>query len=559
MSSLQVKNHAERIALSRALCDAILKDDAQLCKDIIEQGPELNLPVSERCNGCTPLILALEYGCIEIADLLIRKGATISGEACEDMGDHWGYTAFHFAAMGDEFSGVLDLLLDRSSDLNCICSPVHPVHIAIANGNDQALGKLLDRCFQTSKSHLSRRSSNNPTSWNSDTHRGFSCLAEVKIQSLDLDREWSLSKSYFISTDDVCGTPLHIAVYSDNCKAAALLLDHGANIESLDDQDRTPLHVAADSGNFEVAALLLNRGANPNARDKTLKTPSMLAAAEGSDGVLQLLKNLGADLTIRSDRGYTALHFALNFPDVRASLLDDRNALCEEDSYGYSLAQKAFSYTTPQDCAFFLNSHLELTACTLRMGSIIQTVAMLKSSILLKCILRRLHPEETAKLINFQAQAIGSPLYMTAAGGYARNTELLIEAGAEIDLEGGRLGTPLMGACESGHLRTVKILVRRGAMLSYLDKNGKEVSALAFAKYHPRVVRWLLVSRHTEQSRLCQTSDASTDGVGIVPWAGLASVPVFRPRAYRHSLLDHLHELGEFRKRYLGKVYYPPE
>ena len=474
------------------------------------------------------------------------------------MRRHRGYTAFHFAAMGDKFAGVLDLLLERSSALSCIWSPVHPVHIAIANGNHQALSKLLDRCFQTSNSHLSRRSPNNPTSWNSDTHTDFSCLAEVKIRSLDLDREWLLSGSYFISTDDVSGTPLHTAAYSDDCEAAALLLDHGANIESLDDQDRTPLHVAADSGNFDVAALLLNRGANPNTRDKALQTPSMLAAAEGCDGVLQLLKNSGADLTIRSDEGYTALHFAFDFPDVLALLLDDPKALGDEDCYGLSLAHKAFSNRRPHDYAFFLNSHLELTACTARMGSIIQAVAVSESSMLLKCVLRRLPPEETAKLVNFRAQAIGSPLYMSATGGYARNTELLIEAGAEIDLEGGCLGTPLMGACESGHLRTIKILVRRGAVLLYLDKNGKEASALAFAKYHPRVVRWLLVSRHTEQPRLCQTSDASTDGAEIVPWAGLASIPVFRPRAYQHSLLDHLHELGEYRKRYLGKVYYPP-
>jgi hypothetical protein len=160
-----------------------------------------------------------------------------------------------------------------------------------------------------------------------------------------------------------------------------------------------------------------------------------------------------------------------------------------------------------------------------------------------------------AQLVNFRAEVVGSPLYISASGGYARNAELLIQAGAMIELEGGHWGTPLMGACESGHLQTVELLVRRGAMLAYLNENGSVVSGLVLAKHHPNVVRWLLVLRYTEQQKLSNTLDGSSVGIVITPWAGVQRVEVFRPWAYQDSLFDHLLEQEAFRRRYFGRVY----
>jgi len=543
------------LALSSALYDAILADNLKLCEDLVEQNAELNLPVSEMCNGCTPLLVALRNRRVEVAELLIRKGATLSGEACERTYLYQGYTVLHFAVMNDKFAVILDLLLERSSILSWVSCPVHPVHVAVANFNNRALGKLLASCAQASHGRLGQRFTDGPTAWKIDISKGFSSLTEVQIWSLDLSWTWSLS--FDVSTHDISsGTPLHVAALVDNDDAVKLLLEHGAFIDSLDDQGRTPLHVAADSGSFDVAELLLSHAANPNARDKTLKTPIMLAAAKGQEDILRLLKNSGADLALRSLDGDTTLYFGLDFPNVLALLLENRCCLYEEDYYGNALILEAFRDKKTCSQSFILNSDVDITACTVRHGGILQSVALSESATLLKHILRRLPQDAMARLVNFRAQIIGSPLYISATRGHTRNTELLIEAGAMVELEGGRLGTPLMGACEAGHLQTAKILVRRGAKLVYPDKNGEEVSALALAKHYPLLVQWLLVWRHTEQLKLCNQPD---DGAGVVPWVGFATVEVFRPRAYGLSLLDYLLELGEFSKRYLGKVYYPVE
>ena len=67
-----------------------------------------------------------------------------------------------------------------------------------------------------------------------------------------------------------------------------------------------------------------------------------------------------------------------------------------------------------------------------------------------------------------------------------------------LNLDGGAEGTPLMGACKAGRLGVVKYLVRHGAILNY-EKHGVPVSAFDKAASYPKIQRWLLVERFTEQ------------------------------------------------------------
>lgn len=73
--------------------------------------------------------------------------------------------------------------------------------------------------------------------------------------------------------DSQGATPLHTAAWENQSAAAALLLDHGADIEFKDRRyHETPLNWAVIAGKVDVAKLLLQRGAKPN--------PDMLDEAE---------------------------------------------------------------------------------------------------------------------------------------------------------------------------------------------------------------------------------------------------------------------------------------
>ncbi|KAL8766047.1 MAG: hypothetical protein Q9209_007076 [Squamulea sp. 1 TL-2023] len=74
---------------------------------------------------------------------------------------------------------------------------------------------------------------------------------------------------------------------------------------------------------------------------------------------------------------------------------------------------------------------------------------------------------------------------------------VLLEAGADLEHEGGRHGSPLMGACATGRLAAVKFLTSKGAKIVY-ERDGVIVSALHAAKHFLEIMRWILVERFTK-------------------------------------------------------------
>ena len=72
-------------------------------------------------------------------------------------------------------------------------------------------------------------------------------------------------------------TPLHYATAHVQPQAISMLVEAGANLESVDSKDNTPLHYAAGYGRVNECRLLLNLGANPAAKNGTGKTPLDLA------------------------------------------------------------------------------------------------------------------------------------------------------------------------------------------------------------------------------------------------------------------------------------------
>ena len=88
--------------------------------------------------------------------------------------------------------------------------------------------------------------------------------------------------------------PLHSAVAGRRTDIVALLLDHGADVNSTQADDFTPLHEAAQNGLPDVTQWLLERGAAVNARLSSGKTPLTLALEAGHAAVAEQLRRAGA-------------------------------------------------------------------------------------------------------------------------------------------------------------------------------------------------------------------------------------------------------------------------
>lgn len=89
--------------------------------------------------------------------------------------------------------------------------------------------------------------------------------------------------------------PLHSAIANRRTAIAKLLIEHGADVNSVQADDFTPLHEAAQNGLLEITQLLLERGAHVNARLSNGKTPLALANEAHHVEVEEMLRRYGAD------------------------------------------------------------------------------------------------------------------------------------------------------------------------------------------------------------------------------------------------------------------------
>nr|XP_020451209.1 ankyrin repeat and SOCS box protein 12 [Monopterus albus] len=103
-------------------------------------------------------------------------------------------------------------------------------------------------------------------------------------------------------------TPLRTAAALGHLKCLELLLEHGAEIDSLDVKAQTPLFSAVSGKHLDCVVALLKAGADPNGSQYNNCCPVLLAVLEGQADVLQELLRFGAEVDVRPKLPYWATH-----------------------------------------------------------------------------------------------------------------------------------------------------------------------------------------------------------------------------------------------------------
>ncbi|XP_062917484.1 ankyrin repeat and SOCS box protein 12a [Mobula hypostoma] len=98
----------------------------------------------------------------------------------------------------------------------------------------------------------------------------------------------------------VPGTPLRLAAMRGHLKCLEILLDHGAEVDSLDVKAQTPLFTAVSGRHLDCVQALLRAGANPNGSIYNNSSPILVAAREGEVEILKELLEHGAEVNVRS-------------------------------------------------------------------------------------------------------------------------------------------------------------------------------------------------------------------------------------------------------------------
>uniref|UniRef100_A0A8C3FBV8 Ankyrin 1 n=1 Tax=Chrysemys picta bellii TaxID=8478 RepID=A0A8C3FBV8_CHRPI len=206
-----------------------------------------------------------------------------------------GFTPLHIAAHYENLN-VAQLLLNRGASVNFTPqNGITPLHVASRRGNVIMVRLLLDRGAQ-----IETRTKDELTPLHCAARNGH-----VRIMEILLDHGAPIQAKTKNGL-----SPIHMAAQGDHLDCVRLLLQYNAEIDDITLDHLTPLHVAAHCGHHRVAKMLLDKGAKPNARALNGFTPLHIACKKNHIRVMELLLKTGASIDAVTESGLTPLHVA---------------------------------------------------------------------------------------------------------------------------------------------------------------------------------------------------------------------------------------------------------
>jgi ankyrin repeat protein len=245
------------------------------------------------------------------------------------------------------------------------------------------------------------------------------------------------------------------AVKGKDVAAVEQLLEEGAGADTVDAEGNPALSYAINAlqagGTTDMVAMLLNNGADPDVLDNLGKAPLALAAKNGRLEAVQMLLDAGADVNTRfaigSANDKSPLIQAVENGHVEiVELLVARGADVQQ--------QESETHMSP---LHYAAAHDELEMITILL--------------------------ENGADLNAENDFQWTPLFSAARMGSVESVQALIDAGAEVDALSAEGRTPMMVLIERGRLggMTAKmmLLLDNGADPNLQDNNGD--TALHFA------------------------------------------------------------------------------
>jgi ankyrin repeat protein len=230
-------------------------------------------------------------------------------------------------------------------------------------------------------------------------------------------------------------TALHWAAYMDDADTTALLLRAGAKADVANNYGMTPLALAATNGNAGILQQLIKAGANPNGTVRAGETMLMLAARSGNVDAVKTLLIAGAQINASEAwNGQTALMWAA--AEAHGAVVE---ALIEG---GADMRARSNSGLTPFMFA-------------VRKGDMRSVRAMLAAG---------------ADVNEQRPGDFATPLLVAIINGHEDLVDLLLEKGANPNVEGGTTDLSVQGS----RARPFKIVLKTPSYRDQLKDVGTE-------------------------------------------------------------------------------------
>ncbi|XP_062837378.1 ankyrin-2 isoform X31 [Anolis carolinensis] len=424
-----------------ALHIAARKDDTKSAALLLQNDHNADVQSKMMVNrttesGFTPLHIAAHYGNVNVATLLLNRGAVV------DFTARNGITPLHVASKRGN-TNMVKLLLDRGGQIDAQTRDgLTPLHCAARSGHDQVVKLLLER--------------------------GALLLPRTKNRL----------------------SPLHMAAQGDHVECVKHLLQHKAPVDDVTLDYLTALHVAAHCGHYRVTKLLLNKKANPNTFALNGFTPLHIACKKNRIKVMELLVKYGASIHAITESGLTPIHVAAFMGHLNIVLLllqngASANFINIRGETALHMAVRA--------------GQVEVVRCLLRNGAMVDFRAREKQTSLhiasrlgkteiVQLLLQHMAYPDAATTNGY------TPLHISAREGQVDIASVLLEAGAAHSLATKKGFTPLHVAAKYGSLDVAKLLLQHHASPDSSGKNGLTPLHVA-AHYDNQKVALLLLEK----------------------------------------------------------------
>ncbi|XP_059387833.1 ankyrin-3 isoform X26 [Carassius carassius] len=507
--SLLLENDTKGKVRLPALHIAARKDDTKAAALLLQNDHNADVESKMMVNrttesGFTPLHIAAHYGNINVATLLLNRGAAVDFKARNDI------TPLHVASKRGN-ANMVRLLLERGARIDAKTKDgLTPLHCGARSGHEQVLEMLLDRgapilsktknglsplhmatqgdhlnCVQLLLHHevpVDDVTNDYLTALHVAAHCGHYKVAKVLVDKKANPNAKALNGF----------TPLHIACKKNRIKVMELLLKHGASIQAVTESGLTPIHVAAFMGHENIVTQLTNHGASPNTMNVRGETALHMAARAGQANVVKFLVANGADVDAKAKDNQTPLHISsrLGKPDIVQQLLQHGASPDATTTSGYTPLHLAARDGHKDVASILLDNKASLGITTKKGFTPLHVAAKYGKIEVAKLLLQKRAPPDAAGKSGL------TPLHVAAHYDNQKVALLLLDQGASPHAAAKNGYTPLHIAAKKNQMEIATTLLEYGADTNATTRQGISPLHLAAQEGNVDMVT-LLLARET--------------------------------------------------------------
>ncbi|XP_041315234.1 ankyrin-2 isoform X27 [Pyrgilauda ruficollis] len=521
-----------------ALHIAARKDDTKSAALLLQNDHNADVQSKMMVNrttesGFTPLHIAAHYGNVNVATLLLNRGAAV------DFTARNGITPLHVASKRGN-TNMVKLLLDRGGQIDAKTRDgLTPLHCAARSGHDPVVELLLER-----GAPLLARTKNGLSPLHMAAQGDHvECVKHLLQHKAPVD-DVTLDYLTALHVAAHCGhyrvtkllldkranpnaralrgeTALHMAARAGQVEVVRCLLRNGALVDARAREEQTPLHIASRLGKTEIVQLLLQHMAHPDAATTNGYTPLHISAREGQLDVASVLLEAGASHSMSTKKGFTPLHVAAKYGSLEVAKLLLQRRACPDSAgkNGLTPLHVAAHYDNQKVALLLLekgasphatakNGYTPLHIAAKKNQMQIATTLLnygAETNILTKQGVTPLHLAsqeghtdmvtlllEKGSNIHVATKAGLTSLHLAAQEDKVNVAEILTKHGANQDAQT-KLGyTPLIVACHYGNIKMVNFLLKHGANVNAKTKNGYTPLHQAAQQGHTHIINVLL-------------------------------------------------------------------